>query len=251
MASRVEASSTAAAVKNAIIIGVGPGLGTSLVKRFAREGYNVGLIARSEKHIQTVANEIQKSNKVKAVPVTADVSNEQQLRHALQQIKGQLGEYISVLVFNASSFTRGSALEITPAALSHAISIEAIGLLTAVQEIVPQQLQHGRGGSVLVTGATASLRGGKFFAGLAVPKFAVRALTQSLAREFQPQGIHVAHVIVDGQIATPKHLQAQPDRAIDTFLNPDALADVYWYLHNQDKTVWTQELDTRPYVEKW
>jgi len=106
------------------------------------------------------------------------------------------------------------------------------------------------GGAVLLTGATASLRGSANFANLAVGKFGLRALAQSAAREFHPQGIHVAHVIVDGQILTDPS-KITNERPASTFLNPDAMAETYWHLAHQDKTVWTHELELRPNVEKF
>ncbi|CAF4470198.1 unnamed protein product [Rotaria magnacalcarata] len=106
-------------------------------------------------------------------------------------------------------------------------------------------------GTILFTGATASLRGSAKFAGCSVPKFALRSLSQSMARELGPKGIHVAHIIIDGQINTPNQMQSQPDRDINSFLNSDAIAETYWQLHVQPRSTWTQELDLRPSMEKF
>jgi NAD(P)-dependent dehydrogenase (short-subunit alcohol dehydrogenase family) len=111
-------------------------------------------------------------------------------------------------------------------------------------------LGAGRG-TVLLTGATASLRGSARFSALAVGKFGLRALAQSMAREFGPQGIHVAHVIIDGQINTPRMREMSPEREEHTMLSPDAIAETYWQLHVQDPTAWTLELDLRPSVESF
>ena len=110
--------------------------------------------------------------------------------------------------------------------------------------------ERGRG-TVLFTGATASLRGGARFSALAVGKVGLRALAQSTAREYAPAGVHVAHVIIDGQIDLPRTREAQPDRESHTFLSPDAIAESYWHLCSQDRTAWTQEMDLRPAVEKF
>jgi NAD(P)-dependent dehydrogenase (short-subunit alcohol dehydrogenase family) len=109
-------------------------------------------------------------------------------------------------------------------------------------------VEVGRG-TVLLTGATASLRGSARFSALAVGKFGLRALAQSMAREFGPQGVHVAHVIIDGQINTPRMREMSPDREEHTMLSPEAIAEIYWQLYSQDPTAWTLELDLRPAVE--
>jgi NAD(P)-dependent dehydrogenase (short-subunit alcohol dehydrogenase family) len=111
-------------------------------------------------------------------------------------------------------------------------------------------VERGRG-TILLTGATAALRGSARFAALAVGKFGLRALAQSMAREFGPQGVHVAHVIIDGQISTPRVRGMYPDREEHTMLSPDAIAQTYWQLHSQDPTAWTLELDLRPSVESF
>ena len=144
----------------------------------------------------------------------------------------------------------GGVLDVDPSALTTALNVGTVGLLTAVQQVLPNMLQQKQG-TILVTGATASLRGGAKFLGLAVPKAATRNLVQSIAREVQPQGIHVAHFIIDGQVATLRQVQAQPDRPRDTFLDPVQIAEQYWNIHQQHPSVWTHELDLRPHTEKW
>jgi NAD(P)-dependent dehydrogenase (short-subunit alcohol dehydrogenase family) len=111
-------------------------------------------------------------------------------------------------------------------------------------------LARGRG-TILFTGATAALRGGAKFAALAVPKFGLRALSQSIARELGPRGIHAAHIIIDGGVLSERARQWAPDRPDEGFLSPDAVADTYWMLHKQDRSAWTQELDLRPLLEKF
>lgn len=241
-------SDTAGAGKVAIVVGVGGGLGESLVKRFSKGGYSVGIVARSD--LTSLAEQIQKGgNNAQALAVSADVGDEQALRKAIQQIHSKFGP-AEVLIYNAGAYAPGGVMELKPSQLLNNLNVGAVGLLTAAQEVVPNMQKQQRG-SILITGATASLRGSKGFAGLAVPKFALRGLSQSMARELQPQGIHVAHVLIDGQIATPRQVKAQPDRDHMSFLDPDQLAEQYWNLHTQHKTVWTQELDVRPFVEKW
>ena len=122
------------------------------------------------------------------------------------------------------------------------------GAFYAAQSVLPAMLEQGRG-TVILTGATASMRGSAKFSALATGKFALRALAQSMAREFGPQGIHVAHAIIDGQIDTPRVRSMSPDRDASTMLSPDAIAEAYWQLHRQDASAWTHELDLRPAVE--
>jgi NAD(P)-dependent dehydrogenase (short-subunit alcohol dehydrogenase family) len=124
------------------------------------------------------------------------------------------------------------------------------GAFYAAQQVLPAMVERGRG-TVLLTGATAALRGSARFSALAVGKFGLRALAQSMAREFGPQGVHVAHVIIDGQIDTPRVREMSPDRDEDTMLSPEAIAETYWRLHAQHHTAWTLELDLRPAVESF
>ena len=141
-------------------------------------------------------------------------------------------------------------LEIDPEQFENAWRVNCYGGFLCTREVLPAMLEAGAG-TVIFTGATASLRGGAGFAGLAVGKFGLRALTQSMAREFGPQGIHVVHAVIDGQIATPSAIERQPERALDTFLDPAAIAESYWQLYCQHPSVWTLELDLRPHVEKF
>lgn len=128
--------------------------------------------------------------------------------------------------------------------------MNCLGGFLAAREVLPAMVERGRG-TVIFTGATASMRGGARFAGLAVGKFGLRALAQSMAREMGPRGIHVAHVIIDGQIDTPQNLERWSDRSRETFLSADGIADAYFTLHAQDPSTWTLELDLRPATEKF
>ncbi len=243
-------SSLSSLSRLAVIIGAGPGLGFSLVRRFAREGFSVAAIARNDQSIkELIEKEKNLTDKIFSFP--ADCGDENSLRSAFTSIRDQLGNP-EVLLYNASNFEISSILELKPNKLESSIKVSTIGLLIASQEILPAQIAAGRG-FIGITGATASLRGGAKFAGLAVPKFATRALAQSLAREFQPKGIHVAHVIVDGQISSSRRPETLtgPAEQTEKFINPDAIADSFWFLFNQEKSAWTQELDLRPHVEKF
>lgn len=230
----------------AVVLGVGPGLGSAVAQRFAREGYALGLMARGRDKLDPVAEAIEGEGGT-ALAVPADATDADSVQDGFRTVREQLGDP-EVLVYNAGAFEMGGILEISAEDFDRCWRANCYGAFVAAREVLPRMVERGRG-TVLLTGATAALRGGARFANLAVGKFGLRALAQSLAREFQPQGIHVTHVIVDGQIDTPKLRRMQPDREAHTMLDPDGIAETYWQLHVQDRSAWTQELDVRPHVE--
>lgn len=234
--------------KIAVIIGVGPGLGSSLCKRFSKGGYSIAMIARRIETIKPLELEINNTGR-KSLAIQADAGSIESIKSAFTSIRELLGNP-EVLIYNATIFKTGSILDLKPTELQSLLNISTIGALTAVQEIIPYQLKLGRG-TILFTGATAALRGSLGFGGLSIAKFANRALSQTMARELHPKGIHVAHIIVDGQINTPTQVSNQPNLSINSFLNSDSIAETYWQIHIQDSTCWTQEMDIRPSVEKF
>jgi len=144
----------------------------------------------------------------------------------------------------------GGILELSPEQFDDCFRANCSGAFYGAQQVLPAMVERGRG-TIILTGATAALRGSARFAALATGKFGLRALAQSMAREFGPQGIHVAHVVIDGQINTPRLREAQPDRDESTTLSPESIAETYWQLHAQDPTAWTLELDLRPAPESF
>ena len=232
----------------AAVIGVGPGLGAALARRFARGGYAVALVARRVESLQGVKKEISDQGG-KAVSIPADAADAASVSAAFAEIRESLGDP-EVLVYNAGAFFPGGVMDVTPDQLEACWRANCFGAFAAAREVVPSMLARGRG-TILLTGATASLRGSAGFSCLSVGKFGLRALGQSLARELHPKGIHVAHVIVDGQIDSPRARAASPARATHTFLDPDSIAESYWQLHRQPPNAWTQELELRPSVEKF
>jgi NAD(P)-dependent dehydrogenase (short-subunit alcohol dehydrogenase family) len=144
----------------------------------------------------------------------------------------------------------GAVMDVSPEDFESCWRANCMGGFLTARAVVPSMLAAKRG-TVIFTGATASLRGSARFSALAVGKFGLRALAQSMARELGPQGIHVAHAIIDGQIDTPRAREMFPGRDVSTYLAPAAIAEAYWQLHLQDPTVWTQELDLRPSGEKF
>jgi NAD(P)-dependent dehydrogenase (short-subunit alcohol dehydrogenase family) len=234
--------------KVAAIFGVGPGLGAAVARRFAREGFAVALLARGESGLSEVHADItREGGRARVFP--ADAGEAGSVSAAFSRIRVELGEP-EVLVYNAGAFQMAGILELDPAAFESAWRVNCFGGFLCAREVLPAMLERGRG-TLLFTGATASLRGGARFAGMAVGKFGLRALAQSLAREFGPRGIHVAHVVIDGLIDTPRVRGMTPGRDASTMLSPDAIAETYWQLHQQHPTTWTQELDLRPASEKF
>ena len=232
----------------AAILGVGPGLGAAIARRFAREGYAVALMARNKESVAGAREEIEGEGAT-ALAVTADATDPSSVEAAFERVRREIGDP-GVFVYNAGAFQMGGILEIPPEKFDECFKANCAGAFYAAQQVLPAMVEAGRG-TVLLTGATASLRGSARFSALAVGKFGLRALAQSMAREFGPQGIHVAHVIVDGQINTPRVRERFRDREGYTMLSPDAIAETYWQLHSQNRTAWTLELDLRPAVESF
>ncbi|HEV8344438.1 MAG TPA: SDR family NAD(P)-dependent oxidoreductase [Candidatus Binatia bacterium] len=230
----------------AIIAGVGPGLGASLARAFGREGYAVALLSRKLQSSEPVAREIQ-SNAGKALALSVDVTQRSRVLEAVDQIRAELGP-VSALAYNASGFGRGNFLDLDPETIRESFDVGVMGAVHLGQAVIPDMLKAGHG-FISLTGATASLRGRAGFAPLAIAKSSLRMLGQSLAREFHPKGIHVVHVVVDGQIDTPKVRARDPKRAAETFIPPDAIADTVIHALRQPKNAWTHEIDIRPFAE--
>ncbi len=233
-------------METAIVAGVGPGLGAALARAFGKEGYAVGLLSRRLESSEPVADEI-RSRGGKALVLAVDVTQRTAVIEATKQCRTELGP-ITALAYNASGFGRGNFLHLDVDVIRQSFEVGVMGAVHLAQAVIPDMLKHGHG-FISLTGATASLRGRAGFAPLAIAKSSLRMLGQSLAREFHPQGIHVVHVIVDGQIDTPKIRARDPNRAAETMISPDAIADAVIYALKQPKNAWTHELDIRPSTE--
>jgi NAD(P)-dependent dehydrogenase (short-subunit alcohol dehydrogenase family) len=231
--------------ETAVIVGVGPGLGWALVKRFAREGLATVACARDPKKLEPLAT----AEGIQARLEACDVTKAADVARLFATVERELG-VPGVVVFNAGAYERGAILELTPESFERCWRVGCLGGFHVGQAAARLMVAKGSG-TILFTGATASLRGGAGFANLAVPKFGLRALAQSMARELQPKGVHVAHVIIDGQIASEARRGLAAERGPDSLLSPDAIAETYYQLHRQPRTAWTHELDLRPWMEKW
>ncbi|MGB3364932.1 MAG: SDR family NAD(P)-dependent oxidoreductase [Thermodesulfobacteriota bacterium] len=233
--------------KVAVILGTGPGLGRALAQKFSNEGYKIAIVSRTKKKLENIQREIESSGGETFI-ATADVTNEQELKGAFNKIFQKFGKNIDVLVYNAGDFKKQSILKIKPDDFKNSWKINCFGAFLSSKLALPSMLKKKKG-TIIFTGATASIRGSAEFSLLAVGKFGLRALAQSIAREFGPKGIHVAHVIIDGQIAEPNSSSYKPTLDTKNYLSPEAIAEQYWQIHNQTPTSWTLEMDLRPATE--
>jgi NAD(P)-dependent dehydrogenase (short-subunit alcohol dehydrogenase family) len=234
--------------KVAVVVGVGKGLGSAIAHRFAQEGFAVALMSRSVNTITEIQHQILTAGG-KAIAIPTDVTEIESVRTGFAQVSSRLGP-AEVLVYNVGSFQMASVMELTPEQFETNWRSNCFGAFLAIKQVLPQMIERRRG-TILLTGATAALRGSARFASLAVGKFGLRALAQSLAREVAPLGIHVAHIVIDGIINTDKVQAREMERETYTLLSPGAIAENYWQLYQQDFTAWTLELDLRPAMEKF
>ncbi|WP_423194250.1 SDR family oxidoreductase [Cupriavidus sp. H18C2] len=238
--------------KVALVIGAGDATGGAIARRFAREGYIACVTRRSADKLQPLVDRI-RADGGQAFGYASDARQEDAVAQLFDQIEAEHGP-VEVLVFNIGANVPCSILEETPRKYFKIWEMACFaGFLTA-QAAARRMVARGRG-TILFTGATAALRGSANFAAFAGAKHALRALAQSMARELGPRNIHVAHVVVDGAIDTAFIRDTFPDRYAlkdqDGILNPEHIADNYWYLHTQPRDAWTFELDLRPYMERW
>ncbi|KAI9744876.1 MAG: hypothetical protein M1818_001801 [Claussenomyces sp. TS43310] len=240
----------------AIIAGVGSGTGRSVALKFA-ESYSIILLSRSPASYKDIAAEINQRGG-SAVGIDADASDLASLRTAFARIKEEVGDkQLAAAVYNVGgSFVRKPFLELTPEEFASGFQSNGQGLYNFASLSLPLLLSSVSSSphppSLLLTGATASLRGSAQLASFASGKFALRAVGQSLAREFGPKGVHVAHVIIDGVIDIPRLQQWEVNGgAPEGKISSAAIADTYWHLHTQPRSAFTQEIDLRPYVEKF
>ena len=233
--------------KVCVVVGIGEGLGAALAHRFA-SGYKVALIARSGDVIGKAADEIRAAGGV-ALPIQSDATIESQITAAHERINKELGSP-EILIYNGGGRPFGRLMETTPKVFEDTWRLHTFGAFLWARQVVPQMLER-HSGTILITGATAGVRPWPTSAGFAPAKFAVRGLAQVMARDLHPQGIHVAYVNVDGGIDMPLLRKYRPEAKDEELLKPSAIADAFWYLAHQDRSVWSQELDVRPFTEKF
>ncbi len=231
----------------AVVVGVGPGTGAALARRFA-QGYQIALIARKADYLRRLADEI-RAGGATALEAPADVGKSGEVASAFAAIRDQLGD-VQVLLYNAGSGTWGNILDISIEQFEAAWRVNALGAFLCAKEVAPAMIKRGNG-VMLFTGATAGVKAGPRSAAFGPAKFAMRGLAQSLARDLGPRGIHVAWINIDGAIDTPGVRRGYPQLRDEDLLKPEAIAETYWHLAHQDRSAWTNELELRPFKEKF
>ena len=224
--------------RTALIVGAGRGLGASLARAFARSGMQVALAARDQAKLDALCRE------TGATAFACDAQEPSQVARLFDALEAKLGAP-DVVVYNASGRVRGPLTSLAPDDVRRALMVSAFGAFLVAQRAVPAMLAKGQG-AVLLTGASASVKGYAESAPFAMGKFALRGLAQSMARELAPKGVHVAHFVIDGAIRP----REQGD-AGDAMLDPDAIASTYLHVLQQPRSAWTWEVELRPWVERF
>src|SRR5262245_11008908 len=232
---------TDAKFKAALVVGAGPGLSASLARALAKDGIKVALAARSTGDLEALVKE------TGAKAFACDASKRGDVEKLYADVDAAFGAP-DIVVYNASFRTRGAFVELDPADVEKAIAVTAYGAFLVAQQAAKRMLpkQHG---AILLTGASAGVKGYPQSAPFAMGKFALRGMAQSMARELSPQGIHVAHVVIDGGIKSDR--RAEPADKPDSLLDPDAIAESYIHLLHQPRSAWAWEIELRPWVEKF
>ncbi|MEQ8799511.1 MAG: SDR family oxidoreductase [Salinisphaeraceae bacterium] len=234
----------------AIVIGAGDATGSAIARRFARENYAAVVTRRRREALDSLVETIEaEGGRVHAFG--CDARDENAMTELFSNVEAQIGD-IEVVVFNIGANVRYPITETTERVYRKVWEMAALGGFLAGREAAKAMLPRNRG-TIIFTGATASVRGGSGFSAFSGAKFALRALAQSMARELGPQGIHVAHPIIDGAIDTDFIRENFPDRYAQKerggILDPDHIAQQYWQIHRQPRDCWTHELDLRPWME--
>ena len=226
------------------VIGVGPGIGLALVRRFAAGGYRVAMLARTADRLAAHEREVPEAR-----GYVADAADAGSLRAALARVAEELGP-VSVLCYNAGSGSWALPEETTTADMEAAWRVNALGLLVAAQAVAPSMLEAGKG-AIMVTGATASLRGRPRTTAFAAAKAAQRSVAESLARHWGPRGIHVALFVIDGVVDLPRTRRMMPDKPDSFFLKPAEIAETVFFVAHQPPSAWSFRIDLRPFGEAW
>ncbi|MEL7231797.1 MAG: SDR family oxidoreductase [Pseudomonadota bacterium] len=238
--------------KAALVIGAGDATGSAIAKRFAREGYIAVGTRRTAEALQSLVREIEAEGG-RAVGLGSDARDEEQVEALFERVETEIAP-IEIFVFNIGANVFFPITETTSRVYRKVWEMAAFAGFLTGRESARRMVPHERG-TMIFTGATASMRGAAGFSAFAGAKFALRALAQSMARELGPKGIHVAHTIIDGAIDTDWIRENFPQRYAlkdqDGILDPDAIAEAYWQLHVQPRSAWTHEMDLRPWMEKF
>lgn len=236
--------------ETAIIAGAGPGLGAALARRFASAGMQIGVASRKLFRLEPLVQELIALG-AKARAYACDATDETQVGDLFSRAQSDLGTP-DLVVYNAGAFVPKGLVETSAEEFERCWKVGCFGGFLVGREAVRVMLaSKPPKGTIIFTGATASLRGSARFHNLAVGKFGLRALAQSMAREFQPRGIHIAHVVIDGEIASGRDGYGERERGDDEALDPAAIAETYYQIYRQPRNAWTLETDLRPWVERF
>jgi NAD(P)-dependent dehydrogenase (short-subunit alcohol dehydrogenase family) len=226
------------------VVGVGPGNGAALARRFAREGYAVALLARSREASGALAAELGDAR-----AYACDAGDEASVKAAFAAIRTEMGE-VDVVAYNAGSGTWGTIEDISADAFEASWRVSALGLFLVSKEVIPAMKKKGAG-SIVVIGATASRRGMPRTTAFAPAKAAQKSLAEAMARHLWPLGIHVSVIILDGVVDLERTRKAMADKPDDFFIRPDDVAETAWWLTRQPRSAWSFEVEARPFGEKW
>jgi NAD(P)-dependent dehydrogenase (short-subunit alcohol dehydrogenase family) len=227
--------------RTALIVGAGSGISASVARRLSAIGVKVGLGARNIQKLQPIIAE------TGASAFAVDASDAESVKRLFEHMSERVGEP-EIVVYNAGSRAQGPLADLDPDTVQKALAITAYGGFLVTQQAARRMMPHGHG-AILLTGATASIKGFANSAAFAMGKFALRGLAQSAARELGPKGIHVAHFVIDGAVRSS--LRPDPIDRADSTLDPDAIAQTYVDVLSQDRSAWSQEIELRPWVERF
>ena len=227
-----------------VIVGVGAGNGAAFARKFSAEGYQVALLARNERKLNTFAEQIANSR-----AYACDVMKIEQVKEVFTRIQAEMG-VVKTLIYNAGTRHAGTVDSATVEAVEMDWRVNTLGCLIAAQQVVPGMRDAG-GGNIIVIGATASLQSGPDFLPFDAAKAAQRSVVQSIAKQVGKDNIHVSYIIIDSVVDMPLARQFLPDKPDDFFAKPDEIAETVYYLTQQPKSAWTFQLDVRPFSSNW
>lgn len=241
--SKMSKTSKMATTKTALIVGTGSGISASLARALHQDGYKLALASRNPDRFADLAKAVD------ARSYAVDAAEPEQVTRLFTEVDRDIGP-LGFVCYNASFRTRGPFIELQPDDVLNALRISTFGAFLVAQEAAKRMLPRGEG-AIFFTGASASMKGYAQSAPFAMAKFGLRGLAQSMARELQPRGIHVAHFNIDGGVKNEDRGRPEPDNAPDSLLDPDAIAETYLSVLRQHRSAWSLEVELRPWVERF